>query len=175
MPINSIGQETSLFKIHETKFEIAAKLVRIHCLTIFIYFIQFSRYKILDPIGQGAYGVVCAAIDMTNGSQCAIKKIENAFEHITFTRRTLRELRILRNLVHENVIDIKEIFIPDKKSEFQDIYVINELMETDLASILKSGQNISDDHCQFFLYQILRGYKLSPPFHLIRPQVRSLS
>jgi serine/threonine protein kinase len=115
------------------------------------------RYKVLDPIGQGAYGVVCAVVDMATGHQYAIKKIENAFEHTTFTKRTLRELRILRNLRHENVIDIKEIFIADSKKEFQDIYVVNELMETDLASILKSGQPISDDHCQFFLYQILRG------------------
>jgi mitogen-activated protein kinase 1/3/mitogen-activated protein kinase 6 len=32
-------------------------------------------------------------------------------------------------------------------------------METDLASILKSSQPLTDDHCQFFLYQILRGMK----------------
>jgi mitogen-activated protein kinase 1/3/mitogen-activated protein kinase 6 len=32
-------------------------------------------------------------------------------------------------------------------------------METDLASILKSPQPLSDDHCQFFLYQIFRGLK----------------
>lgn len=32
-------------------------------------------------------------------------------------------------------------------------------METDLASILKSPQPLSDDHCKFFLYQILRGIK----------------
>jgi len=32
-------------------------------------------------------------------------------------------------------------------------------METDLASILKSPQPLSDDHSQFFLYQILRGMK----------------
>ena len=36
---------------------------------------------------------------------------------------------------------------------------VSELMETDLASILKSSQPISDAHCQFFLYQILRGVK----------------
>ena len=35
----------------------------------------------------------------------------------------------------------------------QDIYVISELMETDLASILKSPQPLSDEHCQFFTYQ----------------------
>jgi len=89
----------------------------------------------------------------------AIKKIENAFEHITFTKRTLRELRILRHLQHENLIDVRCIFLPGLKEQFEDIYVVSELMETDLASIIKSSQPLTDDHCQFFLYQILRGLK----------------
>merc|ERR1719182_360826 len=89
----------------------------------------------------------------------AIKKIENAFEHITFTKRTLRELRILRHLQHENLIDVRSIFLPGGKNDFEDIYVFSELMETDLTSIMKSNQALTDDHCQFFLYQILRGMK----------------
>ncbi|CAE8600030.1 unnamed protein product, partial [Polarella glacialis] len=40
-----------------------------------------------------------------------------------------------------------------------DIYVVSELMETDLASILKSPQPLSEEHTQFFIYQILRGLK----------------
>jgi serine/threonine protein kinase len=32
-------------------------------------------------------------------------------------------------------------------------------METDLATIIKSDQQLTDEHCQFFLYQILRGLK----------------
>merc|ERR1712242_628450 len=56
-------------------------------------------------------------------------------------------------------IDIRHVFMPGVKESFEDIYVVSELMETDLASILKSPQPLSDDHCQFFLYQILRGLK----------------
>jgi len=118
-----------------------------------------KRYTVLEPVGQGAYGIVCAAKDEVTSEHIAIKKIENTFEHITFTKRTLRELRILRHLRHENLIDVRSIFLPGVKAEFDDIYVISELMETDLASILKSAQPITDDHCQFFLYQILRGMK----------------
>ena len=45
------------------------------------------------------------------------------------------------------------------KSNFEDIYIISGLMETDMASILRSPHRLSDEHCQFFLYQILRGLK----------------
>ena len=42
----------------------------------------------------------------------AIKKIERAFEHPLFAKRTLRELRILRLLSHENVSrDSKILFL----------------------------------------------------------------
>jgi serine/threonine protein kinase len=77
----------------------------------------------------------------------AIKKIEKAFEHKIFAKRTLRELRILRLLKHENVIGINTILLPKSREEFEDIYVVSELMETDLASIIKSPQGLTDEHC----------------------------
>lgn len=40
-----------------------------------------------------------------------------------------------------------------------DSYMVSELMESDLASIIKSPQPLSIEHCQYFLYQILRGLK----------------
>lgn len=141
MPVNCLDVETSSYVVHGTKFEAP------------------KRYTVLEPVGQGAYGVVCSAQDEEKRETVAIKKIENAFEHLTFAKRTLRELRILRHLRHENLIDIRQVFLPGVKESFEDIYVVSELMETDLASILKSPQPLSDDHCQFFLYQILRGLK----------------
>jgi serine/threonine protein kinase len=121
-----------------------------------------DKYEIMDAIGQGAYGIVVAARDKTiegEANLIAIKKIEKAFDHKVFTKRTLRELKILRLLKHENVISIKTILLPKSREQFEDIYVYNELMETDLASIIKSPQTLSDEHIQFFLYQILRGLK----------------
>lgn len=118
-----------------------------------------KRYTVNEPVGQGAYGLVCSAEDEQKKETVAIKKIENAFEHLTFAKRTLRELRVLRHLRHENLIDVRHVYLPGDKDTFEDIYVVSELMETDLASILKSGQPLSDDHSQFFLYQILRGLK----------------
>jgi len=141
MTVNCLGLETSSYVVHGTKFEAP------------------KRYTVLEPVGQGAYGVVCSAQDEEKRETVAIKKIENAFEHLTFAKRTLRELRILRHLRHENLIDIRQVFLPGVKESFEDIYVVSELMETDLASILKSPQPLSDDHCQFFLYQTLRGLK----------------
>lgn len=42
-----------------------------------------NRYQILEVIGKGSYGVVCAAIDTHTGEKVAIKKITDIFEHIS--------------------------------------------------------------------------------------------
>jgi len=81
--------------------------------------------------------VVIAAKDNTiedeNNNLVAIKKIEKAFEHKVFTLRTLRELKIMRLLNHENVLSIKSILQPKSLEEFKELYVVSDLMETDLA------------------------------------------
>ena len=96
-----------------------------------------AKYDIIDPVGSGAYGVVVAAKDNTitdeNNNLVAIKKIEKAFEHKVFTLRTLRELKIMRLLNHENVLSIKSILQPKSLQEFNELYVVSDLMETDLA------------------------------------------
>jgi len=101
-----------------------------------------SKYEIIDPIGSGAYGVVVAVKDTTEegeeNNHVAIKKIEKAFEHKVFTLRTLRELKIMRLLNHENVLSIKSILRPDSLEKFNELYVVSDLMETDLAHIIKS-------------------------------------
>jgi len=101
-------------------------------------------------VGSGAYGVVVAAKDNTieddNANLVAIKKIEKAFEHKVFTLRTLRELKIMRLLNHENVLSIKSILQPKSLQEFNELYVVSDLMETDLAQIIKSNQVLSDEH-----------------------------
>lgn len=122
-------------------------------------FLIDARYEIIGTVGSGAYGVVVSARDSLTGSRVAIKKIEKAFEHSTFTKRTLRELKILRLLEHDNIMRIISIQLPASREEFDEIYVISELMETDLSSIIKSPQVFSDEHVQFFLYQILMGLK----------------
>lgn len=66
-----------------------------------------SQFEIVNVVGSGAYGVVVAVrnkLGDPSESQYAIKKIEKAFEHKVFAQRTLRELKIMRLLNHENVL-----------------------------------------------------------------------
>lgn len=114
-------------------------------------------------VGFGAYGTVVSAIDTRHTdpsrSQVAIKKMTNVFEHKIFARRILRELRILRLLKHENIIELIEIILPKSRDNFNEIYVVFQLMDFDMKTVLKSELVLTEEYCQFYLYQILRGLK----------------
>ena len=119
-----------------------------------------ARYAPIKPIGKGAYGVVCSARNVDTDEKVAIKKIANAFENAVDAKRTLREMKLLRHLKHENVIRIVDVVRPTKSvKDYNDVYVMYELMDTDLHQIIRSNQPLSDDHCQYFIYQLLRGLK----------------
>ncbi|CAN4104298.1 unnamed protein product [Withania somnifera] len=118
-----------------------------------------NRYKILEVIGKGSYGVVCAAIDTHTGEKVAIKKITDIFEHISDAIRILREVKLLRLLRHPDIVEIKRIILPPSKREFRDIYVVFELMESDLHHVIKANDDLTCEHHRFFLYQMLRALK----------------
>ncbi|KAL3502903.1 hypothetical protein ACH5RR_037352 [Cinchona calisaya] len=118
-----------------------------------------NRYKILEVIGKGSYGVVCSAIDTHTGEKVAIKKIHDIFEHISDAARILREIKLLRLLRHPDIVEIKHIMLPPSRREFKDIYVVFELMESDLHQVIKANDDLTREHYQFFLYQLLRALK----------------
>ncbi|KAL9329418.1 hypothetical protein ACSQ67_004421 [Phaseolus vulgaris] len=118
-----------------------------------------TKYVPIKPIGRGAYGVVCSSINRETNERVAIKKIGNIFENSIDALRTLRELKLLRHIRHENVIALKDVMMPIQRTSFKDVYLVYELMDTDLHQIIKSSQPLSNDHCKYFLFQLLRGLK----------------
>ena len=109
---------------------------------------------VIQAIGKGAYGVVCSAKNTVSGEKVAIKKIGNAFENLTDARRTLREIKLLRHLRHENIIGVRDI-MKASRDRFNDVYLVYELMDTDLHQIIRSSQPLTNEHFQYFIYQVL--------------------
>lgn len=68
-------------------------------------------------------------------------------------RRTLREMKLLRQLKHPNIISLVDLPSPADVRSFHDVYLVYELMDTNLHRIVRSKQPLSDEHNQFFIYQ----------------------
>ncbi|KAK8958951.1 Mitogen-activated protein kinase 9 [Platanthera guangdongensis] len=116
---------------------------------------EASQYEILEVVGKRSYGIVGAALDTKTGEKVAIKKINDVFEHVSDATRILREIKRLRLLRHPDVVEIKHIMLPPSRRGFRDIYVVFELMESDLHQVIKANDDLTPEHHQLFLYQLL--------------------
>ncbi|VDM37105.1 unnamed protein product [Toxocara canis] len=78
-----------------------------------VFKLDKTPYEAIENIGTGAYGVVCKAYDRCHERCVAIKKIPRAFSAATLLKRSLREIRILRDLRHENIVSVLDVFAAD--------------------------------------------------------------
>jgi len=114
-----------------------------------------ERYEAQKFMGAGAYGAVIKAKDKETNEFVAIKKLSK-IEDIIDAKRILRELRILRTFKHENIINLHNVLFHEDNNGFGEIYLVTNLMEIDLYSVIRNKQSLTDDHIQFIIYQILR-------------------
>ncbi|RXM97010.1 Mitogen-activated protein kinase 12 [Acipenser ruthenus] len=124
------------------------------------------RYTGLTPVGSGAYGTVCGAIDQRTKEKVAIKKLYRPFQSLIHAKRAYRELRLLRHIQHENVICLLNVFTPDSSPDtFQTFYMVMPFVDQDLSHIMKKGK-LTDKMISYILYQILQGLKDLKPSNL---------
>jgi serine/threonine protein kinase len=140
--MSTSGREpVKTFVVRGTRFEVAEK------------------YTLIKAVGKGAYGVVCSCRDVETGRKVAVKKVEDAIVDATDAKRTLREIKLLRFLNHENIIALVDIQPPATYENFTDVYEITELMDTDLHQIIRSKQPLTEDHFMYFMYQLFCSLK----------------
>jgi serine/threonine protein kinase len=119
-----------------------------------------GRYKLAKLIGKGAYGAVYASSDDWNGgSKVAVKHIINAFVSPTDARRIYREVKVMAHFSHPNILPMLDVVKPRDASSFSHIYLVTDLMETDMHKVIHSRQDLTSDHISYFVYQILCALK----------------
>jgi len=123
-----------------------------------------GKYVLQKLIGKGAYGAVYVAEDTSApaGSpsrKVAIKHIVNAFVSPTDARRIYREIKVMAHFAHPNIVQLIEVVRPRDIAGFSHIYLVAELMETDLHRVIHSRQDLTSDHISYFVYQTLCALK----------------
>ncbi|KAG5469762.1 hypothetical protein CUR178_01901 [Leishmania enriettii] len=117
-----------------------------------------DRYRLERIIGAGSYGIVIRARDTKSGNcLVAMKRVnKEIFDEVILAKRILREIKLLAHFNDDNIIGLRNILTPEDPENFEHFYIVMDIMETDLKQVLRSGQELTEAHIQFFIYQALR-------------------
>uniref|UniRef100_A0A3B3ZDJ5 Cyclin-dependent kinase 12 n=1 Tax=Periophthalmus magnuspinnatus TaxID=409849 RepID=A0A3B3ZDJ5_9GOBI len=122
-----------------------------------------DKFDIIGIIGEGTYGQVYKAKDKDTGELVALKKVRLDNEKEGFPITAIREIKILRQLKHRSVVNMKEI-VTDKqdaldfKKDKGAFYLVFEYMDHDLMGLLESGLvQFSHEHIRSFMRQLMEG------------------
>ncbi|OAO18066.1 mitogen-activated protein kinase [Blastocystis sp. ATCC 50177/Nand II] len=119
-----------------------------------------AKYTIKKELGKGAYGVVYLAENKETKEQVALKRIINVFRTKTDAKRTLREISILRQCHHPNIVALKELPVPKDQHTYRSLWVVQEYGGADLSKVVNSsdrGADWDERSVKHILYQLLCG------------------
>ncbi|VDK58077.1 unnamed protein product [Anisakis simplex] len=122
-----------------------------------------EKYDIKTQVGEGTYGQVYKAVDKYTGEIVALKKVRLENEKEGFPITAVREIKILRQLNHKNVVRLVDI-VTDKQTaaDFRRdkgaFYLVFEYLDHDLMGLLESQfVDFSDDQIASFTKQLISG------------------
>jgi len=116
-----------------------------------------DRYKRLEKLGEGTYGLVYKARDLKTGVVVAIKKIklDNNEEGVPAT--TMREISLLSHLKHPNIVEMSSCLCVNGE-----LYLVFEYMKCDLKGFLDNlapDQFMDSRILKKFTYQLTEGIR----------------
>lgn len=115
-----------------------------------------ASYKLQEQIGEGVYGKVHKARDEV-GKVVALKRVKtnSNSEKEGFPITSLREIQILWELRHENIVSLEDVVISDKE---RSVYLVFEYLEHDLNGLIELvGTGVTADHARCFARQLVEG------------------
>ncbi|OQS02658.1 hypothetical protein THRCLA_04980 [Thraustotheca clavata] len=109
-----------------------------------------NKYEVLGIVGEGAYGVVLKCRNKETGEVVAIKKFKESEEDEIVRKTTLREVKILKMLKQDNIVNLKEAFRRKGK-----LYLVFEYVEKNLLEVLEEKPTgLDPELVRRYIYQL---------------------
>ncbi|XP_013393481.1 cyclin-dependent kinase 1 isoform X2 [Lingula anatina] len=116
---------------------------------------NMDDYVKIEKIGEGTYGVVYKGRNKKNNKTVALKKIRLESEEEGVPSTAIREISLLKELQHPNVVNLEDILMQENK-----LYLVFEFLSMDLKKYMDSipsGQYMDKMLVKSYLYQITQG------------------
>lgn len=111
-----------------------------------------NKYDVLGVIGEGAYGVVLKCRHKETDEVVAVKKFKDREDDEGVQKTTLRELKMLKTLKQENIVDLKEAFRRRGK-----LYLVFEYVEKNMLELLEASPNgVAPEKVLSYVYQLVK-------------------
>eukprot|EP00743_Colponemidia_sp_Colp-15_P002709 GILK01002934.1.p1 GENE.GILK01002934.1~~GILK01002934.1.p1 ORF type:complete len:309 (-),score=24.53 GILK01002934.1:191-1117(-) len=115
-----------------------------------------DKYHKMEKIGGGTYGVVYKARDLTTNEIIALKKIKLEAEDEGVPSTAIREISLLKELNHPNIVQLRDVVHCDSK-----LYLVFEYLDHDLKKYMDSlgpaSTAIPPHLVKSYMYQLLTG------------------
>ncbi|KAK4474620.1 hypothetical protein MN116_001756 [Schistosoma mekongi] len=112
-----------------------------------------EKYENLGLVGEGSYGMVIKCKNKESGRIVAIKKFIDSEDDKHVKKIALREIRMLKQLRHDNLVNLLEVFRRKKR-----LYLVFEFVDNTILDDLEKYPNGIDElRTKRTLFQVIRG------------------
>jgi serine/threonine protein kinase len=114
---------------------------------------SMERYRKIDKVGEGTYGVVYKAFDKVTEEYVALKKTRLETEDEGVPSTAIREISLLRELNNENIVNLIDVIHSEQK-----LYLVFEFLDQDLKKYMDAvGKKLKPMLVKSYLFQLLSG------------------
>ena len=112
---------------------------------------SLDQYERIETLGEGTYGIVYKARHRGTGEILALKKIRLSSEEEGIPSTAIREIALLKELHHPNIVQLKDVIHKQGK-----LILVFEYIEWDLKKVMNKGP-MDTISIKSFTFQMLKG------------------
>ncbi|XP_052068899.1 cyclin-dependent kinase-like 4 isoform X13 [Mytilus californianus] len=127
-----------------------------------------EKYENLGLVGEGSYGMVLKCRHKETGQLVAIKKFLESEDDKMVKKIALREVRMLKQLRHDHLVNLIEVFRRKKR-----LYLVFEFVDhTVLDELEKCPNGLDENTVRRILWQVLKGVEFCHVHNIIHRDVK---
>lgn len=127
-----------------------------------------DRYENLGLVGEGSYGMVLKCRHKDSNQIVAIKKFIESEDDKMVKKIAMREIKMLKQLRHENLVNLLEVFRRKKR-----LYLVFEFVDRTVLDDLEAQPNgLNDRNVKRISFQVLRGLEFCHSHNIIHRDVK---